>query len=201
MPDIVRLESPLVRFNLAVRAATPVTGAGIVATEHAFLGHLNLRGDPGDTRFSALVSSVLGVVPPVAANTVVEAAGATMYWLGPDEWLLVSAGDRVTDLKHELRKALAAIRQSITDVSGGQTVVVLRGAPVRELLAKGCPLDLHPKVFAIGQCAQSHLARAPILLRPIQDGSAFELVFRRSFADYIWSWLEDAASEYGLAAR
>ena len=201
MSETVLFESPLARFDLAVRAAKPMAGAGIVATEHAFLGHLNLRGDPGDPRFVPAISSALGVAPPVTANTVVETGSATIYWLGPDEWLIVTSGDRVTDLKHKLRDALATIRQSVTDVSGGQTVVVLRGAPVRELLAKGCPLDLHPRAFAIGQCAQSHLAKAPILLRPILDGSAFELVFRRSFADYIWTWLEDAAAEWGLAAR
>ena len=35
-------------------------------------------------------------------------------------------------------------------------VLHLSGAPVREVLAQGCPLDLHPSVFGAGQCAQSH---------------------------------------------
>ena len=70
---------------------------------------------------------------------------------------------------------------------------------MRELLAKGCPLDLHPRAFDVGQCAQSHLAKAPILIRQLDREPSFEIVVRRSFADYFWLWLEDAAAEYGLA--
>ena len=130
-----------------------------------------------------------------------EAQGNTVYWLGPDEWLLVTGRERRAALEAELRGALAGVRSAITDVSGGQTVVVLRGGHVRELLAKGCPLDLHPRAFDVGQCAQSHLAKAPILIRQLDREPSFEIVVRRSFADYFWLWLEDAAAEYGLAVE
>ena len=50
-----------------------------------------------------------------------------------------------------------------------------------------------------GHCAQSHLAKAAITLHQTDDGPAFDLYTRRSFADYLWRWLEDAAREYGLA--
>jgi sarcosine oxidase, subunit gamma len=66
------------------------------------------------------------------------------------------------------------------------------------VLAKGCPIDLHPRAFSIGQCAQSRLAKAPILIGQIENQPFFELIFRRSFADYLWTWLETAAAEYGL---
>jgi sarcosine oxidase subunit gamma len=46
-------------------------------------------------------------------------------------------------------------------VSGGQTTLHLHGSHVRDVLAKGCPIDFHPRVFGIGQCAQSHLGKAP----------------------------------------
>jgi len=29
----------------------------------------------------------------------------------------------------------------------------------------------------------------------------WELVIRRSFADYVWLWLQDACAEYGLVVR
>jgi sarcosine oxidase subunit gamma len=87
---------------------------------------------------------------------------------------------------------------AITDVSGGQTVLHLRGRHVRDVLAKGCPIDLHPRAFRIGQCAQSHLGKAPILVGQIEEQPYFELIVRRSFADYVWTWLESAAEEYGL---
>lgn len=192
-------ESPLVRFGLATRATMAPGQAGIVACERAFLGHLNLRGDPEDPRFAAAVREIVGVAPPAVPNTVSEAHGNTVYWLGPDEWLLVTPAGRRATIDGELRAALTGLRAAVTDISGGQTVVALRGSAVRQLLAKGCPLDLHPRAFGIGQCAQSHLAKAPILIRHLDSQPSFEIVVRRSFADYFWLWLEDAASEYGVA--
>ena len=199
MSESIRRESPLVRFGLPGRTEMPHDRAAISASEHAFLGHLNLRGDPQDARFVAAVRAVLGVAPPITVNTVNEAQRNTVYWLGPDEWLIVTPDERRVPVESGLRSALRGLRFALTDVSGGQTVVVLRGGPVRELLAKGCPLDLHPRVFDVGQCAQSHLAKAPILLRQLDREPSFEIIVRRSFADYFWLWLEDSAVEYGLA--
>ena len=198
MPDPIAGESPLARFDLAARAMKARGDAGVVVRERALLGHLDLRGDTRDPRFAAAIRGVVGVAPPIAPNTVDEAQGNTVYWLGPDEWLLVTAGERSAVLEGELRAALTGVRAAVTDVSGGQTVVMLRGGNVRELLAKGCPLDLHPRVFGVGRCAQSHLAKAPILIRQLDREPSFEIVVRRSFADYFALWLADAAAEYGL---
>jgi sarcosine oxidase subunit gamma len=200
MFEAIRMESSLARFGLAARAKSgAAAGAGVVASERALLGHFNVRGDRADPRFVAGVSEALGVELPVVANTVVEGQGNVVYWLGPDEWLVVTPGDLTASLGAALRTALSGVRSAVTEVNGGQTVVVLRGASVRDVLAKGCPLDLDPRVFRSGACAQSHLAKAPILIRTLADGAAFEIVVRRSFADYFWMWLEDAAAEYGFA--
>lgn len=194
---LVTSESPLVRFALAARAAVP--GAGIHAAERAFLTHVNLRGDPRDAAFLERVRGVLGIELPLAANTVSAGTGRVAYWLGPDEWLVIAAPESGAGLDSALRTALGDLFSSVTEVSGGQTVVELRGAAVRDLLARECPLDLHPRAFGVGQCAQTRLAKAGVLLRPLA-GDAMELVVRRSFADYFWLWLQEAAAEYGLDA-
>ena len=198
MSDSIRRESPLARFNLAARATHPPGIAGVIARERPFLGHLNVRGNAEDPRFVGAVSDVLGDGLPIVSNTVTDVQGITMYWLGPDEWLIVTPGERRAGIEAELRKVLAGLRVAVTDVSGGQTLLQLHGARVRDVLAKGCPIDLHPRAFSIGQCAQSHLAKAPILIGQIENQPYFELIFRRSFADYLWTWLESAAAEYGL---
>jgi len=197
--DAIVSESPLARFDLANRAVTAAEDARVVVHERAFLGHLNLRGDGDDPRFVAAVQGVIAVALPQTPNTASAAEGLTVCWLGPDEWLIVCPGERRAAIEAGLRSAFAGIRSAITDVSGGQTIIVLRGAAVREVLAKGCPLDLHPRAFDVGRCAQSHLAKAPILVRQVDRAPTFELIVRRSFADYLWTWLEDAGREYGLA--
>lgn len=159
--------------------------------ERAFLGHINLRGDAGAPVFVRSAAEVLGVPIPVAPNTVAGMAERSVFWLGPNEWLIVCPGAEETTLATELRRALAGQFVSVVEVSGGQTVLALAGAGVRDLLARGCPLDLHPRVFAVGQCAQTHLAKSPVLLRPVADG--MEIVVRRSFAGYLWQWLDTVA--------
>lgn len=161
------------------------------------LGHINLRGDPAEARFAKAAESALGVALPVAANTTAIVGDTVVYWLGPDEWLVVAPGDRERSIADALRTALGGVHSSVTVVSGGQAVLVLRGAHVRDLLAKGCPLDLHSPAFRAGACAQTHVAKAGVLLRPLAD-DAIEVIVRRSFLDYLWSWMQVAGSEYGL---
>lgn len=195
----VKSESPLVRYELSERALVSARGAGVIAWERALLGHINLRGDARDPNFVARVNDALNVDLPVTPNAVSENDSLTVFWLGPNEWLIVTERENVATIAERLRQALHDQFHAVTEVSGGQTALVLRGPSVRALLAKECPLDLHPRAFHPGQCAQSHLAKAPILLRQLDLEPAFEIIFRRSFADYLWLWLEHAAAEYGLA--
>ena len=62
-------------------------------------------------------------------------------------------------------------------------------------LAKGCTLDLHPRVFGLGHVVQSTLARVDVILVQVSgDGDlAFDIHVGRSFAEYLWLWLEDAS--------
>lgn len=196
--SIVR-ESPLVRFNLKAGSASAAGKEQIQVWERRFLGHINLRGDPADARFLAATENVLGFGLPLQANTVSGGQETSVFWLGPNEWLIVTAGEQEAAIAQGLRSALDGLFCAVTEVSGGQTSIVLRGKNVHDLLAKGCPLDLHVRAFGPGRCAQSHLAKAPILLRQIDDEPTFELVVRRSFSDYFWLWLQDAAAEFGLA--
>jgi sarcosine oxidase subunit gamma len=190
-----RRESPLARFGLPARAQAQHASARVVCAERQFLGHINLRGNAKDPQFVAAVSGVVGTALPIVPNTVARGGDNVVCWLGPDEWLIITPTGREDAIARGLRAALDGIFAAVTEVSGGQTVLALRGDAVRDLVAKGCPLDLHPRSFGVDRCAQSHLAKAPILIRQVDEVPSFEIVVRRSFADYLWVWLEDAASE------
>ncbi len=82
---------------------------------------------------------------------------------------------------------------SVVDNSSGLTTIHVSGDKAGELLATDCPLDLHPRVFGPGQCAQTRLAKAGMTVAPLADGNGFEIIIRRSFADYLLLWLQDAA--------
>ena len=158
----------------------------------AAVRQLNLRGDPGKAGLRAAAEEALGQALPVQPNTT-TAGPHTICWLGPDEWLVLSATPDAANVATALEQALSKHGAAVNDVSGGQVLLHLTGSGVRDLLAKGCTLDFHPRAFAPGACAQSGLAKANVLIRLDEDGEAFDVVVRRSFADYLLRWLRHAA--------
>lgn len=191
-------------------AATPRVGAlldgtaplrpGEAPTEGLTLVELvppaavNLRGDPADPRFARKVGAALGCVLPTAPNSVQTAAEVTVLWLGPDEWLVLAEPGRDASLVAELAAALDGVPASVVDVSGNRARLRLAGPGAREVLAKGCPLDLHPRAMKPGDCAQTVLARTAVILHQVDDRPCYDLYPRRSFAPYLAAWLRDAMS-------
>lgn len=156
--------------------------------ERAGLCHVNVRGSPANEAFLAAARSTLGLALPVAANTVSEGGDRVAYWLGPDEWLVVGPASDRTSLAKQMNDAFSGLHAAATEVSGGQAVLVLAGPGAVDALASDCPLDLHPRKFAPGACAQTRFGKAAVLLRPVAGG--FELLLRRSFAAYVRAKLD-----------
>jgi sarcosine oxidase subunit gamma len=158
------------------------------------LTHLNLRGDAEDAIFLANAQKALGQALPVKPNTTTLNEHRA-YWLGPDEWLLITESQTLT---HELQQSFADTSATVNDVSGGQISLRITGTPVREILARGCTLDFHPDVFRAGMCAQSGLAKASVLIGLTESSEVFDIVVRRSFSDYVARWLHHSATAFGV---
>ena len=137
---------------------------------------------------------------PVQPNTYTENHGVTALWFGPNEWLLITPPRNEGDIARQLRGALQGLFFSLTDVTHGETVIRIRGDRTLDVLRKGCSLDLHPTVFGSGCCAQTLLGKAGIAIRWVDPSPSFDLIVRRSFAEYLALWLRDAGEEYGFAA-
>lgn len=201
MIESYRRQSPLDHLGLGARAGDDAghRGAGVKLTERPHRCMVNLRGDAGDKAFTDAVAKAARTELPTAPNTVAgKANGTQALWLGPDEWLLLSRAGSEKRLTEDLRKALAGIHSAVTDVTEGYTTIRMSGANARDVLAKGSSLDVHPNVFATGQCAQTLYAKTTIILQAVNDDPTFDIVVRNSFAEYLWLFLEDAAQEYGL---
>ena len=171
---------------------------GVRVTIRGDLGHINVRGRASDAGFVQPVEEVLGQALPTKPNTV-SVDLHQVFWLGPDEWLIITPVAGVAELAGRLQQATANTHASINDNSGGQVALNLQGTKCRDVLAKGCTLDLHPSVFTAGDCAQSGLARANVLLALIDETPTFTIVVRRSFSDYLCRWLAHAGDDEGIA--
>jgi sarcosine oxidase subunit gamma len=150
------------------------------------LTQINLRVDPAD---AGPVGDALGVRLPTDPNTLTANLARWALWLGPDEWLLVGPPAAGFFNEATVRAALGDRPGSVVDVSAQRVDIVVAD---RDLLAHVCALDLHPRVFPVGKCAQTLVAQVQVILwHPAAD--SYHLLTRLSYVDHLLAWLRDAA--------
>ncbi|WP_025769496.1 sarcosine oxidase subunit gamma [Thioalkalivibrio sp. HK1] len=209
--DNFRYQSALDALNLANRAKDHTSAADesegdldldldrkVILGERPPRGLLNLRGDADDAKFKKAVQTVLKIEPITEPLTSQSKGDRQMLWLGPDEWLIAVPEEKLEETEEALRKKLEDLPFSLCDISHARTIIGIGGPKAIDVIAKGCPLDLHPTEFPTGHCAQSRLARCNILIHRIDDDPTFEIHVARSFALYAWQWLEDGAKEFEM---
>ncbi len=151
--------------------------------EVPFLAQVDLRVAAETARHLAL---------PRRPNTVLAAGDRAALWLGPDEWLVTGAPGSAPAIAAELAAALPDAPSSIVDVSANRAVIDLSGPAALDVLARGCSLDLHPRSWWAGVCAQTILGKAQVILD--QRADATRIYVRPSFAGYLVDWLTNAAT-------
>lgn len=151
---------------------------------------LNLRG-AADVQLIDAVRTVCGCELPVAANASSVGRDGEILKLGPNEWLLIA--DPATAWSETMSIAGA----TLTDVSHARVAVRVDGDKSRDMLAKGCAVDLHPRQFPAGACIQTSIAKIGVILHRQPNANGFTAYAARSFAGSFWHWLTAAAAEYG----
>jgi len=144
------------------------------ARELAFVSQLDVRVEPS-------TAASLGF--PTVPNTATTPGDRDVLWLGPDEWLVVGAPGAAGGIADELETSFAGLHHSVVDVSANRVVLELAGPSRHDRLASACPIDLHPRSWGDGRCAQSVFGTAQVVLHE-RDG-ATRLFVRPSFANYV----------------
>lgn len=156
---------------------------------------IDLRLDARNAAARQAVADALGAALP-GPNAWVAAADTHILWQAHDEWLLIGADGAQAIAAFRLRSALGGMHYALTDVSDLRAAFELRGPRARDVLQKGCAVDLHPRAFNAGSCVSTALARVRVTLRQMDAAPPYEVLVERSFAGYLWDWFTDAAAEY-----
>jgi sarcosine oxidase, subunit gamma len=186
--------SPLEAFATAFEQVATTTHGAVSLAEVPFLAQLDLRADPADAPLLARLGAVVGIDLPTVPSRAVATSGDDRHalWLGPDEWLVIDRPGTETTLEGQLRAAVQGGRGSVVDVSANRTTIKLAGRGARDVLEHGCSIDLHPRAFGPGQCAQTLVARTGVIVHQISPEPEYRLLVRPSFAAYLATWLLDA---------
>lgn len=199
MPEDLQSE-PSASFGHAAATASASEQA-LVAGWRNGLVIINLRGSAEDAEFVASAARVLDVDLPREPCTSVGNDLLRVVWAGPDEWFVISSKGRADHTVDKFRTGLGNVHHAVTDVSSGYSVMQLLGVSARDVLAQGCPLDLHPRAFKPGTSARSNYFKTSVLIWQADDAPTYELLVRRSFMNYFWLMLERCSLECGLVTK
>lgn len=195
LPAAELRRSPL-QDRRAEFAACRVEGPrGVRLAEEPFLTQVDLRLEP-DGPAAERVERALDLALPQHPNTTSGDDQRAALWLGPDEWLVVAPDGNAHRVLVAGREALDDTPGSVVDLSSNRTTLRLSGPMAREVLEKVCSLDLHPRAFAPGQCAQTLVGRTQVVLWQVATEPAYRLLVRCSFAHYLADLLLDAMAEF-----
>ncbi|MGB7739615.1 MAG: sarcosine oxidase subunit gamma family protein [Steroidobacteraceae bacterium] len=132
----------------------------------------------------------LPTTPTIAAGN--ELA---FIWSGPGHWLAL--GPQATQPVEASLGAVFGTHASVFDQSGSRVLLELRGARVREVLAKGVSIDLHSRSFRTGDVAVTTASHLAVHLWQVADQPVYRLLVVRTYFDSLWRWLAASAAEYG----
>jgi heterotetrameric sarcosine oxidase gamma subunit len=127
-----------------------------------------------------------------------SAAGPLAFvWAGPGHWLACSKGEEGRVLETRLRTHLSEFA-AVCGQSDGRAVIRVAGARARDALAKGVPIDLHPRAFKPGDAAVTVVGHIGVHFWQIDAAPSYEFCVFRSFASSFWQWLAAASAEFGV---
>ena len=168
---------------------------GLVIEPRTDLGFASVIARRG--KRDALVSAVetaYGVALPDRPRRVTRGA-VTFAATAPDQWIASAEAPEAAGFAARMR-ARIGLFAAVADQSDARLVLRLRGPKLRDVLAKGVPVDLHPGVFKVGDVATTLVAHQAVQLDRI-DEACFQLAAPRSMAGSFWSWLSASAGEFG----
>lgn len=192
-PDSAAIEPAVATPGIMRRPALAGRAAGqawVSVTPAAPAARLSLRAPKESV---AALSKALGLALPQSPMSSAVAGDRAALWLGPDEWLLID--EEGANLPAALSGVMAF--HSAVDVSHRNVGIAVAGSGAEATLASGCPRDLSLAAFPVGACARTVLGKAEIVVwRTGED--AFRVECWRSFSDYVFSFLAEAARDAGV---
>jgi len=130
---------------------------------------------------------------PEATMQVNSNKDTRILWSGPSNWLLVSTKKDILNL---VQKICDDKNFAVTDLSHSRAIIELKGSNSKEVLKKGCPINLNE--FKVNNCANSVFHGITITIDMVSnDPETFRIFALRSFGESLYHSITDACLEDG----
>jgi Sarcosine oxidase gamma subunit len=170
---------------------------GIVVKEISPTMKLNLRGKKRE--FFTIIGKNLNMLLPTEANTSTISDKLTAIWLSPDEWMIVTNDEVKKDTnEYQLNEILfndisKSSLGAIIDVTDQFVQLEIKGKNIYEIFSAGSPFNFSEFKDKKGSSVQTILNHIDVIVHNKGD-QIVNLFVRRSFAQHLWSWINDSAS-------
>jgi len=161
-------------------------GNGITLSPVENCERISLRAE--DKAIAGL-GKAIGISLPRKPGTTASKGNVSALWIGPDEWFVLAPDG--TGLEEKLNKVKSGL-YSVVSVNHRNTAIKVSGANAENTLNSGCPRDLSAAAFPVGACSRTLMGKAEIILWKTGENE-FHVECWRSFSDYVWKFLVDAA--------
>lgn len=149
-----------------------------------------------DAALAAAMARDLGMAPPGPGRSA-TGSGVTAIWIQPGTWMLSAPRGQEGALAARAAAAFAGIA-AVEDQSHGRVTIAAAGPAARAVLARGCRIDLHPRVFGAGHAASTQIAQIGCLVHQADDAPTFELTVFATLAEPFFHWLIEAGAGDGV---
>lgn len=173
---------------------------GLVIEERMDIAFASVIAKRG-RRFALInaVNTAFGVALPDGPRRATRGA-VTFAGAGPDQWIASAEGSEAAAFATKVRARIGPFA-AVADQSDSRLVLRLSGPRVRDVLAKGVPVDLHRNAFKPGDVVTTVVGYIGTQIDMLDDAPTYQLTAPRSMAGTFWSWLTASAAEFGYEVR
>lgn len=136
---------------------------------------------------------------PAAPGEVVTFENGWITKMNRYEYYAVLPLNRVETRVQTVQSAFDGLHAHVTSVTHGRDALALAGPHAAETLSKLCALDLHAAAFPDRRAQIGSVAGVTALVARLDKTGVryYELHVDRSYGEFLWEVILDAAKEYG----
>ncbi|MEP7243723.1 MAG: sarcosine oxidase subunit gamma family protein [Gammaproteobacteria bacterium] len=181
----------------APEPAAAANGPAGVELRACELDAVELTALRGQTRELVTLARQRGAELPAMGRVAIASHRLTLR-VRPDRWLLLTPPAAPGATAGEWHAAVAGLGV-VTDLSSSLTALHLMGVATREVLVRGCRLDLDPNVFQHAHAAATMMAQVNVILMRL--GAGMLLLTPATTGQHFSEWLISAGRPFGLVPR
>ena len=134
-----------------------------------------------------------GLEFPTEASKVVSNSETRILWIAPNTWLVISSKENIINV---IKAKCDDENFAVTDISHSRAVMQIKGLKSKELLKKGCPININE--LEKNNCAGTVFHGITIVVDFVDNNpDTFNLLTLRSFGESFYHHVTDASLEFG----